>query len=192
MLYRYLPAIPDRMVVLSILPPPLPGKPPAPFGWGALMVTAGRRGEASFASKSHGYGAGYPPRRFQSDLRRLFRPDDAALLYLPVPEFNYYHRGGRLIMPRSHRDLLPKTGSRNVSVVAIPLHALEHAAALAGVILPGPFPTPLARLHRIGAEAQAAWVYWLWQRSASRLRNHLLASFAAWQVAERCKAPSPP
>lgn len=192
MLYRYLPAIPDRMVVLSILPPPLPGKPPAPFGWGALTVTAGRRGEASFAVRSHVYGAGYPPDRLQSDLRQLFRPDDAALLYLPVPEFDHYDRSGRLVLPRSHGGLVPRTGNRNVNVVAVPHHALAHAAALAGVILPGPFPTPLARLHRIGAEAQAAWVYWLWQRSASRLRSQLLASFAAWQVAERCKASSPP
>ena len=187
MLHRYLPAIPDRMVVLSILPPPLPGKPPAPFGWGALTVTAGRRGEASFAAQSHGYGAGYPPERLHSDLRRLFRPDDAALLYLPVPEFNHYDRGGRLVMPRSHLRLIPKTGSRDVNVVAVPHHAMTHAAALAGVILPGRSPTPLARLHRICAEAQAAWVYWLWQRSAWRLRSQLLASFTAWQTLERVK-----
>ena len=192
MLHRYLPIIPDRMVVLSILPPPLPGKRLAPFGWGALTVTAGRRGEASFEITSHGYGAGYPPERLHSDLQRLFRPDDAALLYMPVREFNHYDRDGRLIMPRSHRGLVPKTGSRDVSVVAVPHHALAPAAALAGVILPGRFPTPLSRLHRICAEAQAAWVYWLWQRSASRIRSQLLASFAAWQVTERGKESSPP
>ncbi len=179
--------IPERMVVLSILPPPAANKPPRPFGWGSLTVTAGRRGHASFSSLSHGYAARYPANRMRRDLARVFRPDDAALIYLPVPIFNHYDRAGRLIWPRDHEHMVPKAGSRNMSVVAIPHFAITDAAAAAQVIVPPEFPTPLSRLLRIGAEAQAAWVYWIYSCCTPRLRRDLLASFAAWQTLERVK-----
>lgn len=179
--------IPERMVVLSILPPPATHQPPRPFGWGSLTVTAGRRGHAEFSSISHGYGARYPGDRMRRDLARLFRPDDAALIYLPVPVFNHYDKNGRLIWPRDHERMVPKAGSRNMSVVAIPHIAISDTAAAAQVIVPAEFATPLARLLRIGAEAQAAWVYWIYTCCSPRLRRQLLASFAAWQGLERVK-----
>lgn len=179
--------IPERMVVLSILPPPAAHQPPRPFGWGSLTVTAGRRGHASFSSVSHGYGARYPADRMRGDLARLFRPDDAALIYLPVPVFNHYDRDGRLVWPCDHERMVPKNGSRNMSVVAIPHFAISEAAAAAQVIVPTEFATPLARLLRIGAEAQAAWVYWIYSCCSQRLRRDLLASFAAWQGLEHVK-----
>lgn len=179
--------IPERMVVLSILPPPASHQPPRPFGWGSLTVTAGRRGHAEFSSISHGYGARYPADRMRRDLARLFHPDDAALIYLPVPALNHYDRNGRLAWPREHERMVPKTGSRNMSVIAIPHFAMSDAAAAAQVIVPPEFPTPLSRLLRISAEAHAVWVYWVYSRCSRRMRRDLLASFAAWQGLERVK-----
>jgi hypothetical protein len=179
--------IPERMVVLSILPPPSASEPSRPFGWGSLTVTAARRGQASFSSVSHGYGARYPADRMRRDLARLFRPDDASLVYFPVPTFDHYDRNGRLVWPRDQQRMVPKTGTRNLSVVAVPHHAIRDAASIAHVIVPSEFPTPLSRLLRIGAEAQAAWLYWVYSCCSPRLRRDLLASFAAWQTLERVK-----
>lgn len=177
----------DRVPEFSILPPPASHQPPRPFGWGSLTVTAGRRGHASFSAVSHAYGARYPADRMRRDLTRLFRPDDAALIYLPVPIFNHYDRDGRLIWTRDYERMVPKTGSRNMSVIAIPHSAISDAAAAAQVIVPPEFATPLARLLRISAEAQAAWVYWVYSCCTPRLRRQLLASFTAWQTLESMK-----
>ena len=59
MRYRNYSRFPERMVALSILPPPLALDRPAPFGFGAFIVTRRWRDEAEFASYAHGYGAGY-------------------------------------------------------------------------------------------------------------------------------------
>lgn len=53
-----------------------------------------------------GKGPDIHSNRMRSDLSRLFQPDDAALIYLPVPVFNHYDRNGRLIWPRNHERMV--------------------------------------------------------------------------------------
>lgn len=60
----YLPrSTPDRMIVLSILPPPGPGQPRVPFGFGALIVEQAHRGEAHFELHARRVAGEGPPCR---------------------------------------------------------------------------------------------------------------------------------
>jgi len=150
----YLPrAIPDRLIALSILPPPEPWQPPAPFGFGALIAEQTRPGEARFALHAHRFGAGYRPDALRERLQPLFTPDTMALAYYPVrenePDADARRQARRML---AH---VPRSGLRSKICACLPHHTFRSAGNLVGVELPGQSPTPLSRLHRITAEAQA-------------------------------------
>ena len=181
-------AIPERMVVLSILPPPVPGAPLAPFGFGALAVDAGFRGEPTFALSWRGYAAGVDPNAMRADLRWMYHPDAATLLCCISAPIGHPGQQGEGLAERRQLDWIPRTGLREISVMASTHSALEDAASLARVTIPAPNSTPLARLHRIDAEVQAAWIFWCWKHCAPPMRGRLLTSLLAWQGLERARA----
>lgn len=176
--------IPHRMVALSILPPPLPHNPPAPFGFGALIIESRGRGEAAFRSLAHGFGAGYSSERMRTQIHSLFTVETAVLTYREIgdPHELVGERDDFLSAPIW--DLIPHMGSRANVHLSLTHDVLGHAAGIGQVVISPPRATPLARLHRLGAEAQAAWIYWLFRSRTPRLRKRLLAAFLAWQEIE--------
>ena len=183
--------IADRMIALSLLPPPAPGQPPAPFGFGALVVEQARRGEARFELHAHGFGAGYRPEALRERLQPLFTPDTLALILDP----NCGHRPVVGLDRNPYADQLvehvPKSGLRTQVQVSVPHHLLRNAAGMANVRLPSRDPSPLARVRQLGAEAQAAWICYLFSRRASTERGRLLASFEAWQCLQKVRRSVP-
>lgn len=179
--------LPERMIALAIQPPPLASDPPAPFGFGAFIVTPRVRGEAGFERHAQGYAAGYPPRALRERLQGLFTPDTLALIYHRAPGFEDQQATTRVPLQARMMDHIPRSGLRTSLLVALPHHVFRHAGAMAGVQLPGRHSTPLGRLGYLGAEAQTAWIYWLFRHCAPSLRRHLLASYEAWQAIEKAK-----
>lgn len=180
--------IPDRMVVLSLLPPPSPYEGKRPFGYGAFIVSRRSPAEANFSLKVHGFAAGYDPGRIRRDIRSLFTPETRALIYAPTPQLLRSHELARLTFPPAHLDLVPRSGLLSNIFVHLPHDILAHSARLAGVATPSPNPSPLQRISLLGDEAQAAWVYWLFKRCSPKLRRSLLASHAAWRMIEKAKS----
>ncbi len=177
-------AMPRRIVALSLLPPPGPLSPPAPFGFGAFVIDVKERGEASFSVHAHGYGAKYDPRRIRCDIARLFTPDTRGLFYAPVPT---HERASDMIgkpFPGNLVDHLPRIGHVASYAVLVPHDMLADAAGIGRLIVPPSRASPLQRIARIGAEAQAAWIYWLFRAVRPRVRRNLLASYHAWSFIE--------
>lgn len=183
--------IPDRMIALSLLPPPVPGQPPAPFGFGALIVEQTSRGEARFELHAHGFGAKYRPDGLRERLLPLFSPDTIALILNPVCELQPIVDLDRNPNPDGDQlfEHMPKCGLRTHIRVSVPYHLLRHAAGMANVRLPSRNPSPLARIHQLGAEAQAAWICYLFSQRASTERGRLFASFEAWQCLQKARRP---
>ena len=179
----------DRLIVLSILPPPASRQLPAPFGFGALVVEQTRRDEARFELHAHGFGAKYRPDALRERLVPLFTPDTMALILNPVCERRPIVGLDRNPNPDADQlvEHVPKSGYRTHVRVSVPYHLLRHAAAMANVRLPSRNPSPLARIQRIGAEAQAAWTCYLFSRRASTERGRLLASFEAWRCLQKAR-----
>lgn len=179
--------IADRMIALSLLPPPAHGQPPAPFGFGALVVEQTRRGEARFELHAHGFGAGYRPEALRERLQPLFTPDTLALILDP----NCEHRPVIGLDRNPDADQLvehvPKSGLRTQVQVSVPYHLLRNAAGMANVRLPSRNSSPLAHIRQLGAEAQAAWICYLFSRRASTERGRLLASFEAWRCLQEVR-----
>ena len=179
--------IADRMIALSLLPPPALGQPPAPFGFGALVVEQTRRGEALFELHAHGFGAGYRSEALRERLQPLFTPDTMTLILDP----NCQHRPVVGLDRNPDADQLveqvPKSGLRTQVQVSVPYHLLRNAAGMANVRLPSRNPSPLARIRQLGAEAQAAWICYLFSRRASTERGRVLASFEAWQCLQKVR-----
>ncbi|GMN03919.1 hypothetical protein [Erythrobacter sp. MTPC3] len=179
--------IPDRMIALSLLPPPALGQPPFPFGFGAFVVEQTRRGEARFELHAHGFGAGYRPEALRERLQPLFTPDTLALILnsnrklWPTIGLERSADAGQLV------EHVPKSGLRTQVQVSVPDHLLRNAAGMANVRLPSRDPSPLARIRQLGAEAQAAWICYLFSRRASTERGRLLASFEAWQCLQEAR-----
>lgn len=186
--HRYLHSLPERMVALSVLPPPSPGEAPHPFGFGAFVVTPRDRTEAAFALHVHGYGARYDPARIRRDIKALFTPETKALIYAPGAPFADGSQEPRLALPEGLVELVPRIGLRTNVLIQAPYDVLAHAAKIGGVRAPQLAPSPLQRIPRLGDEAQAAWVYWLFKRCSPKLRRNVLASHAAWRVIERAKS----
>lgn len=178
---------PDRMIVLSILPPPGPGQPRVPFGFGALIVEQAHRGEARFELHAHGFGAGYRAQALRERLQALFTPDTMAIILNPVREFRLATSPDRDMEADRVLEHVPRSGLRTHVRVSVPHHALGHAAGMSGAQLPSRMPSPLARMRRIDAEAQAVWVYYLFAQPTSTARRRLFASFKAWQQLQRAR-----
>lgn len=179
--------MPERMVALSLLPPPNSCAAPAPFGYAALVITRRARSEAAFSLHAHGYGAGYDPLRMRSDIRRLFTPDTKALIYAPAPPHQHDRDLARISFPTAYLGLVPRSGLVSNIFASIPHDQLVNAAHIGGLMLSGPHPTPLQRVARIGVEAQAAWIFWLFKSCSPRLRRDLLAGHAAWRLLEQAR-----
>jgi len=177
----------DRMIVLSILPPPGPGQPRVPFGFGALIVEQARRGEARFELHTHGFGAGYRAQTLSERLQALFTPDTTAIILNPVREFRLATSPDRDLEADRVLEHVPRSGLRTHVRLSVPHHVLGHAASMSGAQLPSRMPSPLARLRRIDAEAQAVWVYYLFAQPTSTARRRLFASFKAWQQLQRAR-----
>jgi len=179
--------MPDRMIVLSILPSPTPGQLPAPFGFGALVVEQTGRGEAHFQVHAHAFGAKYRSDALCERLQPLFTPETMALVLNPVCGSQLIaspHRGPDIDRLFEH---VPRSGLRTRICASVPHHVLANAAGMAGVQLPCQAPSPLARIRRIDAEAQAAWVYCLFSQPSSRARGRLFASFEAWRRLQQAR-----
>ena len=177
--------MPGRMIALSILPPPNPFSPKAPFGFGAFVIEPKCRDEASFALHMHGYGAGHDPAPMRAAIRTLFDPDTMAL----ICSFSRSHAGefAPLQLPDTYLNIVPRTGLRNNLFAPLPRHILISAGRVGGLDLPEFEPTPLARLTQIGCEAQAVWIFWLQAYCPVSLRRKLLASYLAWQQLQRVR-----
>ena len=180
-------SMPERMVALSLLPPPNALAHPAPFGYGAFVITGGRPGEAQFALFARGFGAGYDRARMRADLGALFHPETMALIYAPPPSNLRVTQLASMSFPNEYLDLVPRSGMRTNILAPAPRHLLANAASLVGLRLADADPSPLGRVAQIGAEAQATWVYWLFKHCAPQLRRNLLASYAAWQQLEHAR-----
>lgn len=187
MFHLYQRDIPERLIALSILPPPRAWESPRPFGFGAFVVTRQRRGEAAFSLYGRGFGAKHRPEPMREQLARLFTPDTTALIYTPVPEIPI--APWDILRGRSAAvlDWVPRSGLRSNAFAAVPHHVLLNAANIIGVTIATPATTPLSRLCRVGGEAQAAWAFWLHRRCPPRLRRDLLASFEAWREINRAR-----
>jgi len=185
--YRYHSAIPERMVVLSLLPPPNSYEPRAPFGYGVLIVTRRWRGEAAFSSHAHGYGAGYDPQRMRDDIRKLFTPETKALIHVPAPPHAPKYVTKHVRFPAEYLDYVPRSGLVANIHARIPRDQLVDAAGIGGLEVYGSNPSPLQRIARIGTEAQAAWIFWMFASCSPRMRRELLASHAAWRAVERAR-----
>ena len=188
MRYRNFSSFPERMVALSILPPPLALDRQAPFGFGAFMVTRRWRDEAEFASYAHGYGAGYEACRMREDIGRLLAPESMALIHRTAPPFSRQSVRLALRMNDHHRRFIPRSGLIRNIYADIPRDELVHAGRigdLEGLALAT--TTPLQRLRHIHHEAQAAWLWWLIASCAPRLRRHLFAAHTAWRKLKAAK-----
>lgn len=177
--------MPTRMVALSLLPPPNPFAPKAPFGFGAFVIDPKCRGEASFALKMCGYGAGHDPAPMRDAIRSLFNPETMSLICALSRSPASEH--ARAPFPDAYLDLVPRTGLRRNLFAQLPRHILVSAGRVGGLDLHEVEPTPLARLGQIGGEAQAAWIFWLQTYCPVNLRRKLLASYLAWQQLQRVR-----
>ena len=177
--------MPTRMVALSLLPPPNPFAPKAPFGFGAFVIDPKCRDEASFALHMHGYGAGHDPAPMRDAIRTLFDPDTMALICALSRSPAGEH--AQALFPDAYLDLVPRTGLRRNLFAPLPRHILASAGRVGGLDLPEVEPTPLARLGQIGCEAQAAWIFWLQAYCPVNHRRKLLASYLAWQQLQRAR-----
>lgn len=186
--HRFIHSLPERMVALSLLPPPTPGEAAHPFGFGAFVVTRRNRTEAAFALHVHGYGARYDPKRIQRDIEALFTPETKALIYAPAPPLADGSQESRLALPEGVLELVPRVGLQTNILIQAPHDVLAHAAKVGGVKAPLIDPSPLQRIPRLADEAQAAWVYWLFKRCSPKLRRVMLANRAAWQIIEKAKS----
>lgn len=178
--------MPTRMVALSLLPPPNPFAPKAPFGFGAFVIDPKCRGEASFALHMHGYGAGHDPAPMRDAIRAFFDPDTMALIC--APSRSPAGELAQVPFPDAYLDLVPRTGLRRNLFAPLPRHILASAGRVGGLDLPKAEPTPLARLGQIGCEAQAAWIFWLQAYCPVNYRRKLLASYLAWRQLQRARA----
>ena len=165
---------PERMIALAIQPAPAASDPRAPFGFGAFIITARGRNEASFECHMHGYGAGYPPHAMCERLQGLFTPETLALIYHQAEDFGSQARRSRDPSRAEIMKSIPRSGLRTAQLAAIPHHILKHAGGV-------------GRLGYLGAEAQAVWVYWLFRRCTPSVRRQLLSSYQAWQVIENAR-----
>ncbi|PIW55393.1 MAG: hypothetical protein COW16_06115 [Sphingomonadales bacterium CG12_big_fil_rev_8_21_14_0_65_65_10] len=177
--------MPERMVVLSLLLPPLPHEPLAPFGFGAFIIAPRWRNDAAFASHAHGYGAGCEPRRMREDIGRLFTPDTTAMIHTTAPPG--LGEGQRQATPVTGRllDFIPRSGLARNAHANIPNDQLAHAARIGGYELSGPNPSALQRLVRLRSETQAAWIFWLLATCPPPFRRNLLASYLAWRALDQ-------
>lgn len=180
---RYRSILPERMIALSLLLPPLTYENPAPFGFGAFIVDRRWRREAAFSSHAHGYGAGYDPGRMRADMAKLFTPDTTVLIHTCAPA-DARGQGARATNISSrHLDVIPRSGLVRTIHAIIPHSELIHAARIGSLAqIPPAMPSPLQRLRHIRSEAEAAWLLWLFASSTKRLRRDLLAAHAAWRV----------
>ena len=173
----------------SLVAWPLALDRPAPFGFGAFIITRRRRNEAEFDSYAHGYGAGYDACRMRKDSGRLLSPESVALIHTNAPPFS--KQGVRFALRRNdhHRRFIPRSGLiRNIHA-DIPRDELVHAGRigdLKGLVLAT--TTPLQRLRNIHHEAEAAWLWWVIACCAPRLRRHLLAAHTAWRKLKAAKS----
>ncbi|WP_422358189.1 hypothetical protein [Qipengyuania flava] len=177
--------MPERMVVLSILLPPLRHEPLAPFGFGAFIITPRWRNDAAFISHAHGYGAGYEPHRMREDIGRLFTPDTTALIHTTAPpglgegQRQAARITGRLL------DFIPRSGLARNLRAHIPHDQLAHAARIGGLDFSDSIPTAIQRLVRLRSETQAAWIFWLLASCPPPVRRNLLASYLAWRALDQ-------
>lgn len=185
MRYRRRSTMPERMVVLSLLLPPLPHEPLAPFGFGAFIIVPRWRNDAAFASHAHGYGAGYEPRRMREDIGRLFTPDTTALIHTTAPlGFGEGQRQATRVTGRL-LDFIPRSGLARIAHAHIPHDQLVHAARIEGLELSGPNPSAIQRLVRLRTETQAAWIFWLLASCPPPVRRNLLASYLSWRALDQ-------
>lgn len=184
---RIIKTIPERMVVLSILPPPHAFEPLRPFGFGAFVCARHGHSEAKFALHAQGYGAGYDPQRIRGDIRALFTPETQALICMPDQPHAREHQIAKAQFPSSFFDLVPSVGLLSNVLAVVPRDILAHSAAIGRLTLSSSAPSPLQRVGQLGSEAQAAWIYWLFKSCSPNLRRSLLAAHAAWQAIERAR-----
>ncbi len=181
--FRYFRRLPERMVVLSIQLPPQGFEPPAPFGFGAFIVTRRWREEAEFASYARGFGAGYDPQFMRKQIGKLLTPESSVMIYSPTKLHgeNVNNRSGPLTA--RYLDFVPNLGTAMKNSVNIKHDELVKAARIGGIVqVPVALPSPLQRIQLIGTEAEAAWLWWLFGRFPSRLRLHLWAAHRAWRA----------
>ena len=187
MRFRNYSRFPERMVALSILPPPLALDPPAPFGFGAFIVTRRWRYEAEFASYAHGFGAGYDPERMRRQIEALFTPETTALIHIAAPSFARRHKLATLPYSFSYSKYVPRCGlKRNIHAV-IPHDQLVHAARIGGISIYGSNPTAIQRIVRLPTEAQGAWLYWVIAACPPRIGRSVLAGYVAWTKLQKAK-----
>lgn len=187
MIFRFVKHMPQRMVALSLLPPPAAFESPRPYGYGAFIVERRGANEAALRLRVHGYGARYDPARLREDIRALFTPETQALIYAPLPSDIRRHRPAKAPLPPVILDCVPRCGLRSNILVSLPHDLLAHAAGIACIKQPAREPSSLQRVGQLGNEAQAAWVYWLFKSCAPQRRRSLLASHAAWLAIERAR-----
>ena len=184
---RIIRTMPERMVVLSLLPPPHAFAPLHSFGFGAFVIARRGHDEAKFSLHSHGYGAGYEPQRIRRDISALFTPETQAVIYMPAPMHIRGQRIAEAQFPSTFLDLVPRIGLLSNVFAVLPRDILAHAAGIAGLSLSAANPSPLQRIGQLGIEAQAAWVYWLFKSCSPHVRRRLLAGHTAWQAIERAR-----
>ena len=187
MRYPYSTSLPERMIVLSLLLPPLRQEPAAPSGFGAFIVTRRWRIDAAFATHAHGYGAGYDPRRMRIDIGKLFTPGTKALIHVPAPSHSPAGKLGHKLLPSRFLPHVPRSGLAANIHARIPHDQLVNAANIGDVEICGPSPTPLQRIAHIGDEARAAWIFWLLTSCSPHIRRDLLASYTSWRALERAR-----
>ena len=187
MTFRFAKPMPRRMVALSLFPPPTAFEPPRPYGYGAFIVERRGASEAAFCLRVHGYGARYDPVRLREDIRALFTPETQALIYAPLSSDICRHRPDQMPLPLLILDFVPRCGLRSNILVSLQHDLIAHAAGIAGIKQPVREPSSLQRVGQLGTEAQAAWVYWLFESCAPHRRRSLLASHAAWLAIERAR-----
>lgn len=187
MQYRNYSRFPERMVALSIFPPPLALDPRAPFGFGAFIITRRWRDEAEFTSNAQGYGAGYDPERMRSHIETLFTPETTALIHIPATPFSRRHELAPMPYSSSYSRYVPRCGLRRNIHAVIPHDQLVHAARIGGISIHGPNPTAIQRIARLHTEAQAAWLFWVIAARPPRIRRSVLAGYMAWTKLQKAK-----
>lgn len=183
--YRRLSSTPERLVVLSLLLPPLRHEPLAPFGFGAFIIAPRWRNDAAFAAHAHGYGAGYEPRRMREDIERLFTPETTALIHTVAPAgIGQEQREATWVTGRL-LDFIPRSGlARNIHA-NIPHDQLVHAARIGGHDLSGTGSSAIQRLLQLRTQSQAAWIFWLLTSCPPPVRRNLLASYLSWKALDQ-------